>query len=385
MQPGVAVPEIDPERRQHAEVYAPELLLHYLGAAALAPAAVAERLAWWERDFGRNFDRLARGSGSWNWDWMLAAVWLWRGADDAVEWWRDLLRYQLGEVQPAAGRELLGRLMGSETCSSTYEPWRWGSVLAVRLLALRAPGHPAAPEMLRLTGRYSEALSAIYALGAAPWPDAEAHVGSAGFWYTGVTVAPVGERSTLAHAYQNDLGPLWCMAAGWPLTVSKREEWPGRVARLLRGDLGVGEGTAAYLRHFVISPSAQGSRFPTLLRGLRVYSALHWRIWRGTRLTWSGPRRNFNSPKIYYSLAREETATMDCGFPWGGAGARRGKGASRSPGSVRLERGSIRVETDEGAAELALPARPPIFEASLSEQGYTEAPGAGGGEAGGPE
>jgi len=382
VQPGAAVPEVDPARRQHAEVYVPELLEHHMGVAALAPAALAERVGWWERDFGRGsdaraFDRLARGTSSWNWDWMLGAVWLWRGAPEAIDWWRDLLRWQLGETPPPAGRELLGRLMGSETCSSTYEPWRWGSVLAVRLLAVRFPTHPAAPELLRLTSRYSEALAAIYALGAAPWPDAEEHVGRAGFWYTGVTVSPVGERSTMAHAYQNDLGPLWCLATGWPLSVSKREEWPGRIARLLRGDLGVGEESAAWLRRFVISPSPQGSRFPALLRGVSVFSELHWRSWRGTRLTWSGPRRNFNSPKIYCSLAREATATMECAFPWSGPpGAQRGKGASRSAGTIHLAPRSIRVETDVGAAELPLPAEPPVFTASLSAAGYVE--GAGG-------
>jgi hypothetical protein len=43
-----------------------------------------------------------------------------------------------------------------------------------------------------------------------------------------------------------------CLAAGWPLTVSKREEWPGCVACRLGAYLGVGV-TAAYMRHYVIS------------------------------------------------------------------------------------------------------------------------------------
>ncbi|HVR07784.1 MAG TPA: hypothetical protein VMW75_07010, partial [Thermoanaerobaculia bacterium] len=229
-----------------------------------------------------------------NWQHMIGACLLWLDtgfpvngdglpfpATTIVEWWLGLLQTQTG----ATATDTMFQYFGlSEPLSCIYEQMRWGSVLAVRLLALRQPGMPSASELLTLTARYSEVLCGLLALGGAGWTaqaalsdsqPGQGFKGGDGFWYDGPTFSPVSERSELM-GLQTDLGPLWCMATGWDLSVSKREQWPAGIGHLvLAENSGGGFGSGA---GFVAAMAlVQGATAGTLaavvdnLAGIRIW------------------------------------------------------------------------------------------------------------------
>lgn len=209
---------------------------------------LAERDARWLKEKAPRDFRWAEGGGSWNHAQILAAAELWRDAQPGIiSWWKTYLRLQLGEADP--GEAAIDYFGGTEQFSNTYEGWRWGAALAVRLLALRLPEHPAAPEILRLTARYSEVQTALLALGAAPRPtklgtvvstparagavveeDVQPHANRRGqLWWNGPSLPMAGARSTPAHLGTDERMPLYAWYAaggridygrfGWPTAV----------------------------------------------------------------------------------------------------------------------------------------------------------------------
>ncbi|HTQ80371.1 MAG TPA: hypothetical protein VMM92_10265, partial [Thermoanaerobaculia bacterium] len=259
---------------------------------------------------------------------------------------------------------------GTETMSSTYEEFRAGSVAALRLLALRFPQNPAAPAMLTATGRYNEILTALLALGAEPWWDRQGHANARGApYYDGPTVSPVSERSTPAHAYQNDLGPFLALAAGLPLNVSKREDWPMGVVRqvaALDPTLGIDPSLAASCRALVQGDASALSAVVGSLAGVKLFSQLEWTRFAEGLLVTGGPRLNFNTPKIFWSFADNASQTMQIGFPWQG-GQHRGAGASTAAGGSQILTNisgglSVIAQAEQGHdASYSLPASTPLY------------------------
>lgn len=352
-------------KARHPEAYGPELLRCLAGTLVLDEKTKAIYLSWWRADFPFSLDRLANPKlPSWNWDFILAAIWFHTAPLAAWDgFWYPLLRYQLGRESPPAGREMLGLWDGSELKSSTYGSFRYGSVALIeRLTARKYAANPLAPQVIELCRAYRATACAIEALGATPWPDPVGHRGSARQWYDGPMVSPVGERSTPAHFFQNDMGPILGWGAGIPPHVSLREDWgaaeshvslplPARAAcsRAIPGDFDWGW-------------------YSDAMKGIRVRGALLWKWWGSgdelVKLTAApGPRGNGNTPKVFWSLQSKGSNLF--GFPWVGGRA------DQTRGDCVVTDSMVSAEGNAGRASFAsLPERKADLTLSLTGEGF---------------
>src|SRR6185369_4637829 len=354
----------------HVEAWAPLLLQRLVAQGKDGLSGWESRWAAWAPRHWSTGALL--GSGSWNHSVMAAACQVWLdGGGPALDWLLDLLRFQVGEKKPAADEAILGRLMGTETGSTTYWPFLIGSFAGVRILAQKLPGHPLAAEVMRLTGRYFETSAAVLALGAVPWWDQEGHRGSHGPYYDGPTVAAVGERSTPAHAYQSDLGPALALLTGWRLNRSKHEDWPGKVLRLVARPQ---VDAAAVIRSFVAADGRDPSSILSLLHGVSLATPMHWMRWPSGLLVFKEHRINFNTECVPWSWASNSTRRMAFGNPFladdeepSHGGARAGAGG---PCETVLEEGRAVARAEGREAVLDLPAGPPLWHVVGDENGF---------------
>ena len=309
------------DKSGNIEVFAPLLLLHMLGIERAPTTQVAQ----WEQSFVRNFrdgfDPLS-GMGSFNHTQMLQAVQLWKTNDPS--WWKTYLRWQCGQEQPPEEHDLLRFFGGSEPFSPTYEPFRWGSVLAARLWALRRRDD----ELQQLTARYAEVVCTLCALTAVPWPDTVRSVNARGEpVYQGPFVSPVGERSN--EHIVSDLGPLFGFSVHWSdIWVKNPDAWSLRVALALDGDLGVRDDLAADLKSYVNGDMDRASALEQALKGITVRAENRVLRFANGRLVYKTQRTNGNTPCIFYEWYDFEAKTATVGFPWpSGRGANlRGEG-----------------------------------------------------------
>jgi hypothetical protein len=248
-------------------------------------------------------------------------------------------------------------LAATRPSSSTYEPFRAGSYNAIRLLAIRHPNHPLADRAVALTSRYNEVLAVLLSLGAVPWTDAEEFKGSAGAWYTGPMVSPVGERSG-THAFQGDLGPFLGLACGLSF-VSKREDWPLKVCRLCPGGLGVPPASVRKISDVLNGAIGPGPVLD-LLAGITLWAPTSWSRWSdGTVLTYKDSRQNNNTACIFWSLADPVAQKMSIGYPWP-AGFSASRHASGT-GECRIDGRRIVAKVGDSSAERELSEGPPLW------------------------
>jgi uncharacterized protein YeaC (DUF1315 family) len=293
---------------------------------------------------------------------MIAAALAWLGDGTAAAWLLDLLEVNLGQAKGEA--EILSRFGGNETLSSTYESFRAGSYNALRLLALRHPGHPLADRVLALTSRYNEVLAALLSLGAVPWTDTEAFKG-ARTWYTGPMVSPVGERSG-THAFQGDLGPFLGLACGLDF-VSRREDWPLSVCRLCPGGLGISPASVQKISD-VINGKTGPEPVLDLLSGITLWAPMSWSRWPdGTALTYKDSRQNGNTACIFWSLADPGEQRMSIGYPWppGFSASRH----SKESGACGIEERQIVATVGDSSARRDLSEGPPLWSVRGDSQG----------------
>ena len=361
----------------HPEAWGPALLQELIAKGKDGLSDQGKTWAGWARE---KFNPGAYlGAGSWNWQHMIGACLLWLDPGLAVGawggepttvggWWLKLLQAQGGELPLTGDQDILCRFGGTETLSSTYEPFRAGSINAVRLLALRFPEAQGSAALLTATARYNNLLAALLALGGVPWWDREGHANARGVpYYDGPTISPVGERSTPAHAYQSDLGPFLALAAGFTVTISKREEWPMDVCRQVKraGGLGVKPEVASACFALGVGAGSLAVLLKTLA-GVTLDSRMEWLRHPEGVLVMSGPRLNNNTPKIFWSWADNASQKMAIGFPWQ-EGKHRGKGASTAAGSCELTTDSegrpcVIAKAEEGHdAMCPLPASAPLY------------------------
>jgi hypothetical protein len=305
---------------RNIESYAPKLILDLMGIAALPPADKQKFLDWWQKDVRPTFNRWEQSSC--NWDSMLDAVWLLQspqrliGGRNAVQVWTDWFRWQLGQQAPPPDEPDPVRFFGGrETLSNTYEPFRWGSVAAVQWWALRNNR----PGLAQLANRYSLVNCALFAPGASPGPARNVQSNARGqLFYNGPYVAQPGQRTTPAHAGEDCRGVLFALACGFSLTVSKREDWPGRVARAVGPAFRIAAGTAARIRGFVSAAQPDPSFLVGLLQGIRLWSEVHHLRWPKVRASYTPFRRNTLTPCIFGDVYDDTDQTVTLLFPWPG-------------------------------------------------------------------
>lgn len=361
-------------KNRNVEVYAPRLILDALGVEELSSVERAKLLGWWEKDVRPGYARWR--SGSCNWDAMLDAVWLLFEPGRAIAGvkpirkWAAWFAWQLGRAQPQQGQPGTVRYLGGrETLSNTYEPLRWGSVAAVHAWALRNRR----PRLVELASAYTRAVCALLAPGAAPGPAKNLQSNERGqLFYSGPYMPQPGQRSTPAHVGQDDRGPLFALACGYPLHVSKRETWPARVARALGKPFELDETTASRIRDFVAAKDPDPGFLAGLLKGVRLWTPVHHLRWSSVRASYTPERRNTLTPCVFASRYDDAKETADVLYPW--PGGSRGKNKTRDPGfcgPVRLDgklwleaRNERTVEPHETIVvqRLTIPEEPPIYE-----------------------
>jgi len=294
------------------EQYAPQLLLSLTGLDKAKPDP--QFLSQYKQQVKDGYGALS-GMGSFNHQQMLHAVQLWDQGAPAVEWWRGYFLQQLGKQKPEAGEELMGFFAGSEPFGPSYEPFRWGSVLSVRLWALQNKARAA--DLLDLTGGYANVVCTLCALGAVPFPTG-AYFNSKNnrMTYSGPYVSPVGERSN-EHA-TTDLGPLFASSVGWDYKLLTQPDWPVEIIGALNGDLGVDPALAAALQQYVRENPGPVEPLAQALDGITVRAEQHFIRWRDGRLVYKPQRTNGNTPCYLYDWLPygDESVTATLVYPW---------------------------------------------------------------------
>lgn len=367
--------------RRHMESWGGALLQEIVekGRDGLSPEC--QRYAQWAReDFGWWRRLESPNLPSWNWDMPLAAALLWldpeHGLDHSytiTDWWDDFLSLQIGEKEDQA-LPISRHFDGTETLSSVYGAGRYGSVAAVRLLALRFPSNPASPEILRLTGRYLEVLATLLALSSRPWTDPGYSNARGARWYEGPTVAPVGERSEAA-GLQTDNGPILALLSGTPPFISNREGWPAAMFRKLF--LEFRDGIASWVpRATPPGPSAADADLLVRdLAGVRLWSEQHWTRWQEGLLVWKPRRQNNETAAIFWAWLDDTRQEMTIGYPWPKARNRHATGQgncqlTRTDGGWRISAAGVNGGT---AAVRTLPvAGDPTWSIVGDQQGFRE-------------
>lgn len=291
------------------EQFAPDLLLSLTGLEKAKPDGGFLTLAHNKARDG--YDALS-GMGSFNHQQMLHAVQLWDEGAAAADWWRGYFRLQLGMDEPKAGQEQMGFFAGNEPLGPSYEPFRWGSVLAVRLWALK--NHD--DELLELTGRYAEVVSTLCALGAVPFAEKVQFFNQRKrrLNYDGPYVSPVGERSNQHGA--SDLCPLFASSIGWDYQYFPQPDWPLAIARKLNGDLGVSPDLAAALKQYVEENPGPVEPLQQALAGIKIKADQHFVRWKDALLVYKPRRINGNTPCYLYMWLPYEEQTAALIYPW---------------------------------------------------------------------
>jgi hypothetical protein len=348
------------------EQYAPQLLLSLIGINPGKPDP--QFMAQYRKQVRDGYDALS-GMGSFNHQQMLHAVQLWDQGAPAVEWWRGYFLQQLGKQAPKPGQEQMGYFAGNEPFGPSYEPFRWGSVLAVRLWATRNPAQAA--DLLDLTGGYAEVVCTLCALGAVPFPDKV-------LWfnknknrlnYDGPYVSPVGERSN-QHG-TSDLCPLFALSVGWDYTYFPQPDWPVQIAKKLKaeGDLGVNPDLANALTEYVKGNPGPLEPLQKALDGIKIKAEQHFIRWPEGILVYKPQRINGNTPCFLYDWMPYAQEASTLAYPWPSGRGNGVKGAGRC--WIDSQR-NISVQTEYGKLcppPLALPTDDPVSVVTVGPDG----------------
>jgi len=326
----------DPMR--NIEKYTFPLLCHEMGLKDLEFETAAKYSTWLLADLpvdGRKLhpevptkDVLSKlcNAGSDNHLYLMMACALWFYREAKVELWRDcwvdLLSFQTTGRCPWDGMQELALWEHTETHSTTYSSFRWVSVLAVWKWA--RDHHDAL--LAGLCETYCQAMAAWWGLGAVlPWKGLTERENAKGELYDSTPLVPAcGERSTLAHAYQNDLGSLLSHAGGSPERSKRLNPYVKLILDSAQGEYAaLGRSRAELLQRL----------------GIRTNREIIWEFWKDVTLVYCpGPRLNGNTPDTKYWVADHKEKTVTIGFPWvGGRGdATKGLGGSCYRDSTRI-------------------------------------------------
>lgn len=359
------------------EAYAPQLLLSQIGRLRDKPAQ-----NFWDqypKDLKDGYGPLCKG-GSFNHQQILHAVRLWdasQPAEPAVDWWLGYLRQQLGLQTPDPGEETMGFFAGTEPFGPSYEPFRWASVLAVRLWTLSHQGHG---DLAQLTARYAEVVCTLCALTAVPVTD------EVRYWnerknkmmYNGPFVTPVGERSN-EHAV-SDMSPLFALSVGWEglQLLGPQDDWPLQVAAALQGDLGVSQPQADGLKSYVRGNPGPLEPLAAALTGIKVMTEEHVVRWPEGRLVWKPFRINFNTPCYLYDWFHYDQNTAELPYPWPQGRGFRATGAGTCWIDETADGRTIHIQTDycggdnPACPSQALPAGDPVSSLTIGPQGLVK-------------
>lgn len=349
------------------EQYAPQLLLSLIGIDPGKPNP--EFMALYKKQVKDGYAALS-GMGSFNHQQMLHAVQLWDEGLPAVDWWRGYFLQQLGKQEPAPGQEQMGYFAGNEPFGPSYEPFRWGSALAVRLWAIRNPGK--ADDLLELTGRYAEVVCTLCALGAVPFPDKVQYFNKKKnrLNYTGPYVSPVGERSN-QHG-TSDLCLLFAMSVGWPdYKYFPQPDWPVQIAQRVKaeGDLGVGSDLASALRLYVENNPGPLAPLQQALDKIKIKAEQHFIRWPEGILVYKPQRINGNTPCFLYDWMPYAQEASTLVYPWPSGRGANVQGAGRC--WIDAQR-NISVQTEYVKlcpAPLALPTEDPVSVVTMGPDG----------------
>jgi len=353
------------------EAYAPQLLLFQLGITKQKP----DQKYWdlYKKDIRDGYGALCNG-GSFNHQQMLHAVRLWDASQPeppAVAWWVGYFQQQLGLQTPAKGEETMGFFAGTEPFSPSYEPFRWGSVLAVRQWALEKKNN----QLMSLTSGYAQVVCTLCALTAVPMPD------KVRYWnqnkkklvYTGPYVSPVGERSN-EHAV-SDQSPLFGWSVGWDFQLLSPQDWPLQIAGLLKGDLGVGNPLANQLQKYVKDNPGALAPLAGALTKIKVMAEEHVVRWKEGRLVWKPSRINGNTPCYLYDWFPYDTQTATLAYPWPSGRGFNVKGAGQCSVDTSGGGRTVRAQTDYCGGDQpacpfqALPPETPLAAVTMGPQG----------------
>lgn len=353
------------DEMRHIERYTFPLLTHLMGVLPLDKAVAEKYLGWLEKDLrgwgpkiwpsAREILGLLCNAGSDNHLYLLMACALWRdGAKGPwVDAWTDLFDFQShGSCPWGPGFEELAWWGHSETHSTTYEAMRWEAALAVYSWADR---RDEGDDLKSAAGRYLQAMAAFWSIGSVwPWAGLEGRSNARGELFDDSLLVPAcGERSTMAHAFQSDLGSLLCHAEGRPQR-SKRlsAEAAAIIGAVPAGYFEVTSHLSKYLQDF----------------GIRTKREIVMEAWSEERVVYCpGPRLNGNTPDVKFWYVNTHERRIEVGFPWvGGRGdATKGVGGDcvREPGWV--------VATGNGhEARVALSMMtPPLLKITINQSG----------------
>jgi len=364
----------------HIERYAYPLLTHLMGLLPLnkAVAAKYERWLWSDLPDGDSKAILGRlcNAGSDNHLYLMAACALWR---DGLQgpWlgaWIDLLDFQShGSCPWGPGFEELAWWGHSETHSTTYEAMRWEAVLAVKAWARKnvISSRGDIRDLTIAVDRYLQAMAAFWSIGTEwPWKGLEGRSNAHGGLYDDSLLVPAcGERSTMAHAFQSDLGSLLCHAVNLP----QRSRRLSLEAAAIIGSVPQGYSAPEQIagaRHFTAAE---------LLRnfGIRTKREIVYERWSEEVVMYCpGPRLNGNTPDVKYWYVNTRDHRIEIGFPWeGGRGeATKGIGGDcwRAQEAV-VATGNLLVPGTDVRQQIAckIPASPPLLKIVINQRGVT--------------
>lgn len=352
----------------------PEDVLWRLLMKAIYGLAVEDLWSKWCR-----FAALA-GQGSDNWPLMAAAVWLWSSSARVIEgfdargWWRQFFRWQLGIDKDAPG-DIIYFCM-SEIWSNTYDGMNVGSVLAVRLWAIRNND----AELLDLTGRWLTVWCASLALASGPPPrkilsHTPGKVSEIKLPKQGInlpSLVQIGGRSTPLHYIDDPRTMLFAEMIRWPNASHpwpKRDAWEFwflQISSMCGDDFIDGHVADSALRRAVEGSLDACDYLVARLSGVRFKG--NFEVWRwddGTVLGIMPEVINGNTGAVLASVILPD-GTCEHLYPWEGA-----KPKDMGSGRARVEAGAVWAESSYGkCGPVSLPAGEPARKWIFGPEGF---------------
>jgi len=374
-----------PDEMRHIERYTFPLLTHLMGLLPLDKAVAEKYLGWLDNDLdgmGPSIWPSSHGilgklcnAGSDNHLYLLMACALWRDGLQGpwVGAWIDLLDFQShGSCPWGEGFEELAWWGHSETHSTTYEAMRWEAALAVlhwttEHMREAVPGNTprfSVGDLNASCRRYLQAMAAFWSIGSeGPWEGLEGRSNARGELFDGSLLVPAcGERSTMAHAYQSDLGSLLCHAVSLP----QRSKRLSPEAAAIIGSVPQGYSAPEQIA------GARNFTAAELLRnfGIRTKREIVYERWSEEVVMYCpGPRLDGNTPDVKYYYLNLTDHRIAIGFPWEGGRGDATKGIGG--GCFRDPAGIFASGNQKDPLFLPLPTTPPLLKIVINQQGVT--------------
>jgi len=361
------------DEMRHIERYTFPLLTHLMGLLPLDKATANKFLGWLEADLPHGDSKAILGrlcnAGSDNHLYLLMVCGLWRDGLQGpwVQAWTDLLDFQSHGICPwGEGFEELAWWGHSETHSTTYEAMRWESALAVYAWTKKIIGGEA-DALFHATQRYLQAMAAFWSIGSEwPWKGLEGRSNAHGEQYDDSLLVPAcGERSTMAHAFQSDLGSLLCHAVSLP----QRSKRLSPEAAAIIGSVPQGYAAPEQIA------GARNLTAAELLRnfGIRTKREIVYEFWHNEQVVYCpGPRLNGNTPDVKYYYVNTSEQRVAIGFPWEGGRGDATKGIGGD--CVRSEHAVTawgNLPNNNTGLVCPLPSNPPLLKIVINQQGVT--------------